>query len=283
MKKLLLLFVILILISSCTVEDEIDYGVGDTEDSSDEVAGDTDDEEIIEEVFGFSVDDFLGADDIVGYTGSISENYQLMESSISEYWDYEEDSMKSESYDFRAVRVYFGDMSVFYLVDLSGSQSWTYTERQEQISSGDTTTTTTTATSAVSGSPDSNVKIGQVDADGEFYLSVYGYYVGDHTSMATKTITYSDGSTDTSEVSNDFQILAAGGGNTEPCTADSSDRALNGPDICKIYLSKDGSSSGTFTDIISSEDEDGFENIIKTTTWSFTPIDDIEEPFYTLG
>ena len=285
MKKLLLLFLFLLLISSCTPEEDIDFGVGssDTDEDSNGVAGDTDDEENIDDVYGFSVDDFLGADNIVGYTGSISENYQLMESSISEYWDYEEDSMKSESYDFKAVRVYFGDMSVFYLVDLSGSQSWTYTERQEQISSGDTTTTTITDNSAVSGAPDGNIKIGQADADGEFYLSVYGYYVGDHTSMATKTITYSDGQTQTSEVANDFQILSAGGGNTEPCTADSSDRSLVGPGICKIYLAQDGSSSGTFTDIISSEDEDGSETIIKTTIWNFNAIEEIEEPFYTLG
>ena len=285
MKKLLLLFLVLLLISSCTPEGDIDSGVGssDSEDSDSGVIGDTDDEEVIEEVFGFSVDDFLGADNIVGYTGSISESDQIMESSISEYWDYEEDSLKTEEYTFSAVRVYFGDMSVFYLADLTGLHSWTYTEMQEEISSEETTITTITDSGGVAGQPDGNVKIGQVDADGEIYISVYGFYVGDHTSQAIKTITYSDGQTQTSEVNNDFQILSFGGGSTEPCEGDSSDRSLVGPSICKIYLERDGSSSGTFTDLIYTDDEDGSETMIKTTTWSLTPIDEIEEPFYTLG
>lgn len=295
MKRLIfgLILVSLILLTACDMDTgTIENGTGSSgsdsdSDSGDGAAGlddsDTGDSESTE-TGRWSLDDFPpGAESLVYYTGSVTERNEKMASSFTEYFANEEDWVYSQSYSFTAIRVYYGDMSMIYIDSLDGSVSLDYEESSEQLDDGNTISKSISDSDQGSSTFDSPRKIGQIDADGEVYFSVFPS--GDSFSNTCNMVTtYADGTSETHESSScGYQGLSVGGGQDQQCQPSTADMALEDAGYCKLYVSADGSVSGTFSDLIYTSDEDTHSNQVRTIIWSLTPNEALEEPFYAQG
>lgn len=280
MKKLIIVLFAFLLITACTPEEDIDYGVG-TQDDTDDTSSSTTTEDTEEETGRFSLDDFqYGAESIVYYTGTANENYQIMNSLLNDYFSEEEDSAYSQDYSFKVARVYYGDMSILYLYDLHAAVSLSYEEISEDLYNGDLTSTTIADSAQNSAILSEPRKIGQIDADGEVYFTIQPKYES-FSNDCVKTTTYPDGTTDSStSTSCDYSGIGIGGGSDEQCQPATNDNALTNPSSCKLYISGDGSTSGTFVDSNYQSDETTHNTQIRTFTWALTPNEPIEEPIY---
>ena len=261
MKKIIIgiILISLLILTACDIET-IPEGTGSSGSSGDDSSGadgaagldDSDSgESEAAETGRWSLDDFqLGAESLVYYTGTVTERNEKMASSYTEYFANEEDSVYTQSYSFTAIRVYFGDMSMIYIDTLDGSVSMNLEKSTEQLDDGLTTTESITDSHQGSTVLDSPQKIGQIDADGEVYFSIFPS--GDSFSNTCNKVTvYPGGASETVESSScGFQGLEVGGGQDQDCNPPSDDMALENAGYCKLYISGDGSSSGTFSDFI---------------------------------
>lgn len=224
----------------------------------------------------YDLDDFLGATNIVPYTGEISEDYTYMKSTLSEYWGNEEDVSRSTSYNFEAIRVDFGDAgSVFYLISLDGSFSYSYESSTDDLDGdwdSETTGSYSDSFSYVATSSDTPSKIGSIDENGELSVSIFpGFYVDDLGGTFLLTTT-SGGEVETRESSTSIPGLSFGGGNDEVCGGGDGDNSISGPSTCKIIVGDDMSNTGSHQDSTYTELANGFTSSIQTTTWSLTPM-----------
>ena len=281
MKKLLFAFILLILLTACTPESDIDNGVGTQEDDTADSTTTSDEEDTAEETGRFSLDDFpYGAEKIVYYTGFATENNIKMASSYTEYFINEEDRTYSQDYTFDVARVYYGDMSILYIFYLQGSVGLEYLKTTEQISTETTTSASISDSAQDSATLSVPVKIGQIDADGEIYFSI-SPKLQSFSNTCTIRNTYSDGTSTTSESSAcDYEGLDIGGGSDEQCQPTTGDQALSNAGSCKLYIAADGSTSGSFSDSIYTSEETSNSNQIRQIEWALTPNEPIEEPIY---
>ncbi len=264
MRKLFIVLLAILLLTACTPEGDIDWGSGTQEDS--------------EETGKWSLDDFQpGAESIVYYTGFATEVNTLMASSYTDYFANEEDRTYSQDYTFDAVRVYYGNTSIFYLTYLHGSVSLEYFKETEEISSGDSLTKEISDSAQDSATLTTPLKMGEIDVDGEAYFNIQPKFQSFSNTCVMRT-TYGDGTSETSETSScDYEGLDIGGGSDEQCQPTTGDDALSNAGSCKLYVSVDGTISGSFTDSIYSSEDTSNSNQIRTISWALTPNTVVEE------
>ena len=154
-------------------------------------------------------------------------------------------------------------------MDVSADYYYDYTEEQEYIpESYYITTSIGPASSSFSEEIEGFVRVISLDANDEFWFYIAPGYVTEDSSVSTsKTIHYSD----TEDKLVGFDGISTGGGDVYPCEADLSDDVLSPASICKLYFSED--SSGTYTDSAYKELDNGFENRIRTVTWTIEKIE----------
>lgn len=256
MKQQILLIVLLLILTSCDIDntEKINNTIQNTQ-STENINPSTDYGEDVEEV--------------ISYSGTIIYNEFFRSDSESEYYENSRDTTTQTTYKVKFDRVYFQnyDTSLIYITNLEGRTYYNYNDYEIYKDTNEIYKITIPSTAdTFEVAIDQNSIIGQIDNEGYYRISIIpSYYLDKSYFEAIKTEEDPKGKQEFSTISIDHLPIVVGGGDNEECNPDYNDNFIGNPGNCKYKTS--GDIEGTYQDLIINEESTN--NVIYY--WSFSP------------